>query len=301
MVNGAVAALIGQTDLYRGLRDLAAHAPDLTLDRVLGELDQAGQVAQETLGRLARVDQGLLRAVMRAGRGLPASAAEAVVRRYLTTAATAPLFQPEIANSISMALPTTGELPQMPAFSDPGFDGWFAARNVTYGLGLYGEKRSVYATDQFADAASPERRVIHLGIDVFAPAMTPLCAPLPGRVRHVTYNADPLDYGHTLILEHQADGVPFFTLYGHLAATLPNILCIGDAVLPGQRIAHLGNWPENGGWAPHLHFQLITDLLDQHQGNFFGVGHESLWDVWQSISPDPNLILRLPADRFITA
>jgi hypothetical protein len=41
----------------------------------------------------------------------------------------------------------------------------------------------------------------------------------------------------------------------------------------------------------------MTDMLDQ-SGNFFGVGHESLWDVWQGICIDPNLVLRLPADRF---
>ena len=71
-----------------------------------------------------------------------------------------------------------------------------------YGLGLYGEKRSVYATDQFADAASPERRTRHLGIGVFAAAGTPVYAPIAGVVEFATYNADPLDYGKTLILKH---------------------------------------------------------------------------------------------------
>ena len=128
--------------------------------------------------------------------------------------------------------------------------------------------------------------------------MTPLYAPLPGKVRHLTYNADPLDYGNTLILQHQAGEVTFFTLYGHLAGTLPGLLSVGQEVAAGQMIAHLGDWPENGGWAPHVHFQIITDLLAQTGGNFFGVGQESLWDVWQSISPDPNLILRLDPARF---
>ena len=63
-------------------------------------------------------------------------------------------------------------------------------------------------------------------------------------------------------------------------------------------IAHLGDWHENGGWAPHLHLQIMTDMLDQHGGNFFGVGHPSLLDVWTAILIDPNLILRIPADRF---
>ncbi len=297
-MDNAVSELIGRDDLYAALRALAARVPQVTLAQVLAELAGGDAAAQAVARRLAQVDQGLLRAVMRGGRGLPPSAAEAAVRKHLGWVAVAPVFAPEISSASSIALPTRGERPDMPAFSDRAFDDWFAAQGVAYGLGLYGEKRSVYATDQFADAASPERRVIHLGIDVFAPAGTPVHAPLAGRVRHLTYNADPLDYGHTLILEHEAEGAPFYTLYGHLGATLPHILRLGDGVTPGQPIAHLGDWHENGGWAPHLHFQVITDLLGQEQGNFFGVGHESLWDIWQSISPDPNLVLRLPPDKF---
>ena len=77
------------------------------------------------------------------------------------------------------------------------------------------------------------------------------------------------------------------------------LLTVGQAVTQGQTIADLGGWQENGGWAPHLHFQVIGDMLDQNGGNFFGVGHESLWDVWRDISPDPNLILRLPPGKFL--
>ena len=286
------AAVAGQADLYAALRGLAASLPDLSLAEVLA----AAPRAEAT--RLRGVDQGLLRAVIRHGQGQAAVPGEPAIRRFVALAQVAPLFLPEIAQSPSIALPTRGERPDMPAFSDRAFDAWFAAQGVTYGLGSYGEKRSVYATDQFADSASPERRTHHLGIDVFAPAMTPVYAPLSGKVAFVSYNADPLDYGHTLILEHQAEGLRFHTLYGHLAGTLPGLCKPGDAVAAGQMIAHLGDWHENGGWAAHIHFQIMTDMLEQSGGNFFGVGHESLWDIWQSICPDPNLILRLPADRF---
>lgn len=289
-----IARLATAPDLYGALRALAAADAGLTLADVLAALAAGDAAAQRAALRLAQVDQGLLAAVMRTGRGLPACASEAAVRAYLAMVQPHPVFLPEIAASPTIALPTRGERPDMPAFSDRAFDDWFSGQGASYGLGLYGEKRSVYATDQFADAASPERRVIHLGVDVFAPAGTPVHAPLPGRVRHLTYNADPLDYGHTLILEHEAADTVFFTLYGHLADTLPGLLQPGDRVAAGQVIAHLGDWHENGGWAAHLHFQIITDLLAQTGGNFFGVGHESLWDVWQSVSPDPNLILRLP-------
>ncbi len=286
------AALSGKADLYAALRGLGPGLPDLSLTEVLAA------APPDEAQRLSGVDQGLLRAVIRCGQGLPATPNEAAVRQYLAACDPAPLFLPEIAQGSSIALLTRGEHPDMPAFSDRAFDVWFAAKGVPYGLGSYGEKRSVYATDQFADSASPERRTLHLGIDVFAPAMTPVHAPLAGKVAFLTYNADSLDYGHTLILQHDAGGTTFHTLYGHLGGTLPGLLQVGDRVAPGQIIAHLGDWHENGGWAAHIHFQIMTDMLDQSGGNFFGVGHESLWDLWQSVCPDPNLVLRLPMDRF---
>lgn len=290
-----LADVSGRRDLYTALQVVAAKGAELP--QVLAALQAGDALAQDTARRLLSVDQGLLRAVMRAGRGLPAIAGEAAVRRYLAGLTPEPLFRPDPATAQTMALLTAGQLPDMPAFSDRRFDAWFAAQAVDYGLGAYGEKRTVYQTDQFADAASPERRVMHTGIDVFAAAGTPVYAPLAGRVLSVVYNADPLDYGHTLILQHDAEGVPFYTLYGHLGGSLPSLLSVGDTVLPGQVIAHLGDWHENGGWAPHIHFQIMTDMLEQ-SGNFFGVGHESIWAVWRSICIDPNLILRILAEKF---
>ena len=277
-------------DLYSALFQAAANGP-LDLPALLAVCDP------HVAARLASVDQGLLRAILRAGAGQEAVVGLGHVLAHLAATTPAPVFLPEINDSPSIALPTANERPDMPAFSDQAFDTWFAAQGVPYGIGLYGENRKVYATDQFADKASHERRTVHLGIDVFAPAGTPVHAPFAAKVLHVTYNADPLDYGHTLILEH-AGPVPFYTLYGHLGGSLPKLLQVGDHVTPGQIIAHLGDWHENGGWAPHLHFQIMTSMLEQTKGNFFGVGHAGLWKVWSQICPDPNLILRLNPARF---
>lgn len=279
-----------QPDLYAALRASKADAEDLPA------LIAASPPA--VAARLRDADQGLLRAILRAGLGLPAIPSAPQIIAHLQNLTFEALFRPDVASSRTLALLTNDEHPDMPPFSDRAFDAWFAAKNVPYGIGTYGEDRSVYRTAQFADVTSAERRTRHLGIDVFAPAGTPLYAPLPGRVLHLTYNADPLDYGHTLILEHHTGEAKFYTLYGHLAATLPHLLQPGAIVTAGQHIADLGDWHENGGWAPHVHFQIMTDMLDQTGGNFYGVGHSSLWDVWQSICPDPNLILRLPESAF---
>ncbi|MCU0900121.1 MAG: peptidoglycan DD-metalloendopeptidase family protein [Cypionkella sp.] len=284
-------ALPDQPDLYSALRQSGAAPGDLPALIAASPAPVAN--------RLRMADHGLLRAILRAGQGQPAIANAPAVVDHLRALSPQPLMQPDIATSPTLALLTNGEHPDMPPFSDRAFDAWFAARGVPYGIGTYGEDRSVYRTAQFADGISPERRTRHLGIDVFAPAGTPLYAPLAGRVRHLSYNADPLDYGHTLILEHDAGDLRFFTLYGHLAGSLPHLLRPGASVGAGQHIADLGDWHENGGWAPHAHFQIMTDMLDQTGGNFYGVGHSSLWDVWQSICPDPNLILRLPHSAFV--
>lgn len=283
-------SLTDQTDLYAALK--ASGIPPEGLEALLAASDPSVQK------RLQPIDAQLLRAIMRAGLGQEAIPGASAVINALRTLPVQPILRPDPALGDTILLRADGSDPDMPAYSDRAFDPWFAAKGKAWGLGRYGEERTVYQSAQFADSASPERRTIHMGIDVFAPAMTPLYAPLDARVHMISYNADPLDYGHTLILSHEVAGQTIFTLYGHLAGTLPKLLQVGQKVSAGQHIADFGDWHENGGWAPHVHFQIMTDMLNQSV-NFFGVAHASLWqDVWQVICPDPNLILRIPQQAF---
>ena len=258
------------------------------------------------LERLDQIDPAFMIALCRKAAGFEAVPGASEVAADLAVRDLRPILALDPRRAARIALPTDGSRADMPAFSDRAFDIWMASQRPAnlppdlpvLGFGLYGEKRSVYTSAQFADAASEERRTRHLGIDIFAPAGTAIHAPLDGVVESVTCNADPLDYGHTLILRHEtAKGRPFFTLYGHLGGSLPSLCQPGQAINAGDLIAHLGDWHENGGWAPHLHLQVITSLLTQ-QGNFFGVGHDSLWEVWADISPDANLLLRLEPESF---
>lgn len=166
-------------------------------------------------------------------------------------------------------------------------------------VGYHAEARRLYAaSDAFAVPREdgPEPRTIHLGVDVFAPAGTAVCAPLKGRVLSVQRNGAALDYGPTVILEHAPscaqDPEPFWTLYGHLDGELLDRLKPGDAVGAGDVIARLGAESENGGWPPHLHFQVILDRLDL-SGDFPGVAAPSERDVWVGFCPDPAPLLGL--------
>ncbi len=172
--------------------------------------------------------------------------------------------------------------------------------NALVGIGRYDEARLLYSSPLFGASENPtdERRTIHLGIDLFAAPGTPIYAPLDGVVHAVAINTAPLDYGPLVILHHTtADGLEFFTLYGHLARGAFHALQAGQRIARGQEFANIGDVHENGGWAPHLHFQVIVDLLD-HRSDFPGVAPASQRSIWTSLSPDPNLLLDIPLERF---
>ena len=170
------------------------------------------------------------------------------------------------------------------------------AASTSAGLGRYDEARPWYTSSIFQGESdgAPDWRSIHIGVDLFAQAGTSVAAPFAGVVHSFRNNAGRLDYGPTIILQHDvAPGITFYTLYGHLSLESLDDLRPGAAVQRGQRIGWLGTPDVNGGWSPHLHFQLITDMLGR-SGEFPGVARPSERALWLSLAPDPNLVLRLP-------
>ncbi len=190
---------------------------------------------------------------------------------------------------------TPAETTDTPAMTTKLF-GAMRARSTPIGIGRYDEARLLYISDAFAGSGGehPERRTVHIAIDIFLEPGSPVLAPLPGRVHSVRDNAARLDYGPTVILEHAPEAAPiFYTLYGHLARASVAHLAAGDRVERGKTIGSIGPAPENGDWPPHVHFQLIADMLDM-RGDFPGVAAASARAAWLSLCPDPNLILGGP-------
>ncbi|MBN2431724.1 MAG: aminotransferase class III-fold pyridoxal phosphate-dependent enzyme, partial [Acidobacteria bacterium] len=163
------------------------------------------------------------------------------------------------------------------------------------GIGLYNEARRFYTSPLFQSGEAGEWRTIHIGTDIFVKPFSPVFAPLDGEVHSLQVNPAPLDYGPTIILEHRVpdENLKFYTLYGHLTADSLDGLYAGMSIRQGDQIARVGDRPENGNWPPHLHFQIIADMMD-YIGDFPGVAPPSQRRLWLSLAPDPNLILRLP-------
>ena len=158
-----------------------------------------------------------------------------------------------------------------------------------YGVGRYNEKRvGVYETDLFQRAGS-DRRDIHVGVDLAAPAGSKVYAFYAGTLLMAAVNGAPGDYGGTLITEHQLGERTIWALYGHLSHASVHNLKIGSSFSAGQILGWLGSESENGGWNPHLHFQLswikptVCDLP----------GAVSEKDRAQALIdyPDPRLVL----------
>ena len=169
--------------------------------------------------------------------------------------------------------------------------------DARYLLGGYAERRDMYRRSNLFDrnhtdnhTVTEEPRSLHLGIDIWGDAGTPVFAPLGGMVHSFAYNNQLGDYGATIILQHQLETINFYTLYGHLSLADITGLRTGRFYTRGETIAHLGNPEENGQWPPHLHFQLILDIGNS-EGDYPGVCKPSEAAKYLENSPDPSFLL----------
>ena len=160
-------------------------------------------------------------------------------------------------------------------------------KNAKVGIGGYLEKRVLYQqSSNFKNSA--ENRNIHLGVDWWCDAGTKIYAPLDGIVHSFKYNAAHLDYGATIILQHKIEGHLFYSLYGHLNLASLEKLEKGILIKKGTPFTAMGNRNENGGWVPHLHFQIIQDMMNK-EGDFPGVTSENDLTFFSKNCPDPNV------------
>lgn len=182
----------------------------------------------------------------------------------------------------------TLDLTDTTVFTDYVF-GKLHAAGAQVGVGGYNEHRVIYRRSTHFNAQQEEPREIHLGIDFWAEAGTPVWAPKAGVVHSFQDNAHFGDYGPTIILEHpdQKEGQARYSLYGHLTRRSLEGLYVGQVFKAGDQLGEIGPYPENGDWPPHLHFQLMTDMLGL-QGDFPGVCSLTDQAKFLTICPNPN-------------
>ncbi len=327
---------------------MAAHQQSQRPDDAYLAISQ--QPIQRTLPRLATIHPRFAEATFRHACGLtPLPASECLVA-WLDVQPFAQVMDAESYTvfdlSVGSPLLSGDEAENSPEKLGERLNRQMTADGASVGVGRYDEARLIYTAEMFdtsphpnpphigegadlarssieesTDTAPPpvwgrlggggEKRTIHLGIDLFAPAGTPVYAPFAGTVHAFADNAAAQDYGPVVVLAHRIDknlaglkdlpdlkdGEPFYTLYGHLSRESLTGLAIGQAIAAGVPFATLGSAEINGGWPPHLHFQIVTDLLGLGT-DFPGVGTASQREVWRAFCPNPNLMLGIPAELF---
>lgn len=159
-----------------------------------------------------------------------------------------------------------------------------------YGIGGYNEHRTIYSRSNHFDTMAEPRR-LHLGTDIWGAANTPIFNFYDAKVHSFNFNKNFGDYGATIILEYEFNGLVLYCLYGHLSlASLAN-LEVGMFIPKGKYFAAFGVMEENGYWPPHLHFQLMFDMQGM-KGDYPGVCQLSKRDAFLQNCPDPSIILK---------
>ena len=271
-------------------------------------LDVSQASIRRTLPLLAGIPFALAEAMLRHAAGMvPSPAAEHVGAFLRRQERFAPVLGLDLTREPTVTLDLGVASPLLDG--DPGrndepsltrtVEAEMRAGGARVAIGRYDEPRLLYVAPAFAlgPKATDAHRTIHIGLDLFAEAGTPVFAPLDGVIHAFADNAAPQDYGPVVVLRHATDdGIVFFTLYGHLSRESLADWRVGAAVHAGQRIATLGAASENGGWTPHLHLQIVSDLMELGT-DFPGVARPEHRDAWTAICPDPNAIARVPESR----
>ncbi|MBT8295187.1 MAG: peptidoglycan DD-metalloendopeptidase family protein [Gramella sp.] len=164
-------------------------------------------------------------------------------------------------------------------------------RRAKAAYGGYNELRTLYNRSELFNNTNANRN-IHIGLDIWVPAYTDIISPLNGTIHSFRDNDNFGDYGPTIILEHLEKGRTFYTLYGHLSRRSLEGLATGERVKAGDKIAELGDFEENGDYAPHLHFQIMENMQG-NIGDFPGVVRKQDLDNFLENCPDPNLLLKI--------
>ena len=293
------APMIAAFDRARPLGDdeLAALFPLIAVRRCVVAVSAAQQLAFEpenayvqelstldwpVLERLRATPPELALAVWRAACGrAPHSNAERV---HAWLGANAAQFNPVIDPALLAGAPTLDLSAGSPDLRDGAWETTTALRAALHaqlpngaGLGRYAEARLQHGTPNTPD----EPATLHLGADVFAPAGTPVRAPLAGTLVRA-------EDSEVLLHHAPADGVSFFTRYAGLELAEE----LEKDVVAGQPLGTVAAPGASAAPPPHLHLQLGVELI---AGTLPGLGQASLRDAWLALCPDPSPLLGVAA------
>jgi 4-aminobutyrate aminotransferase-like enzyme/Ser/Thr protein kinase RdoA (MazF antagonist) len=255
------------------------------------------QPAWALLERLAEVDPRLAHCSLRRACGLEPLKGGGATLKWIKGEASAfqPVVDVDLGGSSALGLDLSVGSPLLEVQGDPppvsgmGPEIFAALRkaNCRVGIGGYGNARFLPPE---TTCGADEVPSIHLGIDLFMAQDSPVFALAEGSVARLNLDCQEGEVGAAIIVRHPSPQGDYYSLYGGLAPASLAGWRAGMAVGAGQQLARIGGFLENGNRPPHLHFQLLLDLV-QRKGAIPGAAPVSQAEVWMAIAPDPNIVL----------
>ncbi|MFI0404450.1 aminotransferase class III-fold pyridoxal phosphate-dependent enzyme [Actinomadura sp. 3N508] len=259
---------------------VAVTAARLDAERRHGDPRHRSAAAADLVRTLAGIPAEVGRATVRHACGLPAHPAGPAVTAWLRTEGAASAVSPVDGSLVAIDLSASSAI-----YDDADPRDHDALRTAAgteilrqrpgVPVGRYGEPRFL-APRRRRSTGPDEPANVHLGIDLFAGAGTPVRAPLPGRV-------EASDLG-LVVLHEPADGVRFRTLYTGLTDPPP----AGREVSAGERIGEIA--PGGTALPPHVRVQVAVAPLGGWTGVPAAVPHSES-AMWQGLFPDPTPLL----------
>ena len=158
---------------------------------------------------------------------------------------------------------------------------------VGYG-GYFEERHWSQPPHMFDDVIEPQN--IHIGLDLWIEANTPIVAPLTGKIHSIKNKTQATDFAPTIVLEHEIEGIPLYSLYGNLSGSSLKGKEIGQTIKQGDQFAWIGSSTTENKLLPNLHFQLMLDMMG-FEGDFPGACSKSKRSLFEAIVPNPELLL----------
>ena len=193
---------------------------------------------------------------------------------------------PDLPNFFNLSFNSIINLPKNVHVHDFTNKKKFQNTKSLFSIGRYNEERPYMYT---GDLFEKNDRFIHMGIDIGAPIGTAVKSFYDGEIFLFKYNKLKLDYGYTIITKHKLKNQSIYALYGHLSKSSIKDKKIGQKINSGETLGFLGNKQENGGWPPHVHFQLC--LIKPKECDLPGVVSKKNHKIAEKIFPDPRLVL----------
>ncbi len=187
---------------------------------------------------------------------------------------------------------TAENLYATPAGTQALIDAFHTWKGLKGSFGSYGENRKFLWRTTYLDSM---KEPTHMGVDVNVPAGSIVEADTGCTVVWVgTDIPEPHGWGNRVIVK--LDGRAVWMIYAHLADNNPRK--VGERLVAGTIIGHVGAPHENGGWYPHVHVQAMTteawEMFQEDPKSIDGYCPADEWLKMQKLFPFPGKWVSFP-------